>query len=404
MNKITGLIWQCAVVMMLLCSAWTFRVEAQDKFVAEPRIEMGFQYDENFHRSQENERSVLTFSMKPGITLGYDTDKSQFLLDYDANALDYDDRGSVPAGSIEADAYSYVEHRARLSAQSRITRRILLGVDNTFWSTRDPANADAASNAVDRYKYSLNEFRPRMVYNFGDKFGLGLAYTHKLTDYTRDDPGRGEDSVENRGGVTLFYYLNSDTSLDLDYQTWAREYDRDSIDYDSQQLMVNFNKTFNFLTLRMGAGFQDRTFDQDLAGGDIRNFAWKIGIKGENRAKGGETPKNALYFSVGQNLNDAGSGNTYYQATRVDAGLSRMIFSKVNVKLDGWYQNADYETSSREDDRWNASLGFEHFITDAFSWGVKGGLEDRDSSEDGLDYTNHYFMFNVKFNHDMGGR
>ncbi|MCG8565827.1 MAG: outer membrane beta-barrel protein [Desulfobacterales bacterium] len=393
-----------SLAVIFLFSLSPLPAAAQGQMIIAPRVDAQWRWDDNFHRADTREKSVYTYSLKPGFTFGYTTDKTTLSLDYDANALRYDDRDSLLAGELSADDFDYVEHRADFSVESRITRRLLVGVDNLFWSTRDPANSDAASNAVDRYKYKLNRFSPRVVYNLGDKFGVGLSYVNQITDYTDDAPGKGEDSEENRGSLNLFYYLNSRTSVDLDIQAWNRDYHRASVDYDSRQFMVNLNKQFNFLTFSLGAGYQNREFDQTLPGGDLDTVAWRFAVAGQNPADAVGYPKTSIYFAVGKNLNDAGSGNTYYEATRVDAALSRLFFEKVNLTLAGWYQNADYETSAREDDRWNASLAVDHLINDALSWGMEGGMEDRDSNEDGYDFTNTYFMVNVKFNYDMGAR
>ena len=403
-KRLTGLVCSAASILALICLGGPRPALAQGQFIVEPRVDAGWRYDSNFHRSETNEQGVDTFFLKPGMALGYTTDKTEVTLDYDAKAYRYNDRDGVAAGSLAADDFNYVEHRAALAAESRISRRILLGVENMLWVTRDPANADANSNAVDRYKYTLNRFQPKLVYNFGSRFGMGLTYTNLITDYTYDAPGKGEDSEENRGGFTLFYYLNSDTSVDLDYQIWNRDYERASSDYDSQQVMVNVNKQFNYLTVSLGAGYHGRDFDENLAGGDIETFVWKLALAGQNPQDAKRRPRQSIYFSVGKNFNDAGSGNTYYEATRVDAAVSRLFFEKINLKLAGWYQNADYQTSSRKDDAWKASLTVDHWVNDALSWGVEGGLEERDSNQSGNDYDNRYLMVNVNFNYDMGSR
>ena len=105
-----------------------------------------------------------------------------------------------------------------------------------------------------------------------------------------------------------------------------------------------------------------------------------------------------------QNFNDSGSGDTYYTTTRLDARLSYLALEKINFTLGGSLQNADYETSTREDDRWLVSLGADYLINDTFSVGFEGGKEERDSNAVGKDFENDYVMFNIKYRPIFGAK
>ncbi len=396
----------CYTGILVLCSLFLAGFSfAEGRWLIKPHIETGWERDSNFHKSETNERKVDTFYVKPGVEFGYTTDKSLISLDYWFNVLRYDDvDDNVPSGQ-EADRFDYTEHMADFTAQTQATERLLIGLDNLFWKTRDPANSDAESNAVDRYKYTLNQFTPRMNYNFGEKFGLGLKYTNQMTDYEDDGPGEGEDSDENRLTTTFYYYFNSLTSFDLDYQFWNREYDKTSIGYDSHQIMLNMNKQFNYLTFSVGAGYQKREFDDSsqVTGGDIDDFVWKVALFGQNPPDAKSKPKSSVYLSFGSNLNDAGQGDSYYNSTRVDARVTYLLLDRLNFTLDGWFQNADYQTSDREDDRWYIAAALDYYMFhDRLSIGLQGGAEERDSNVNTNDFSNEFVMVNIKFNYDMG--
>jgi len=398
------LILRYSLMLCLILGFTAQSVFAQGRMVIKPIIETGMSTDSNFHKSETNEKRVHTYNVKPGIKFGYTTDRSLVSLDYFANILWYDDKDSISAGQLEADDYDYVAHKALFRAQTQATDHLFLGLDNLFLKDRDPASADASSNAVDRYKYTMNSFSPRLVYNFGEKFGLGLKYTNLLTDYSNDAAGEGEDSDENRGTFNLFYYLNSSTSFNLDYQTWSRDYDETSSDYDSNQVMANLNHQFNYFTISAGAGYHERDFDQTVPSGDIDQFVWKFSITGQNLSDTAGIPKSSIYLGISGNLNDSGSGDDYYNATRFDARLTHLFMEKINCTLAGWYQNSDYETADREDDRWLLSAGADYLINDFFTFGLEGGMEDRDSNEAGRDFDNQYVMFNIKLNYDLGSK
>ncbi|MBC2705980.1 outer membrane beta-barrel protein [Desulfobacula sp.] len=402
--KIPLLILRYSLMLCLILGFTAQSVFAQGRMVIEPIIEIGMRTDSNFHKSETNEKRVHTYNVKPGIKFGYTTDKSLVSLDYFANILRYDDQDTIPAGQLKADDYDYVAHRALFRAQTQTTDHLLLGMDNLFIKSSDPASADTSSNAVDRYEYTMNSFSPRLVYNFGEKFGLGLKYTNLITDYSNDAAGEGEDSDENRGTFTLFYYLNPGTFFNLDYQTWSRDYDETSSDYDSDQVMVNVSHQFNYFTVSAGAGYHARDFDQTVASGDIDQFVWKFSITGQNPPDAAGIPKSSIYLAIGGNLNDSGSGDDYYNATRFDARVTHLFLGKINCTLAGWFQNSDYETSVREDDRWLLSAGADYLINDFFTLGLEGGIEDRDSNEAGRDFDNKYVMFNIKFNYNLGSK
>ncbi|MCP4022449.1 MAG: outer membrane beta-barrel protein [Desulfobacteraceae bacterium] len=377
---------------------------AEGKMILKPSIEAGWQADSNFYKSETNEKEVFTYNIKPGIEFGYNTDKSLVSFVYSANVLLYDDQDDIPAGRIEADEFDYVEHYAFFNANTQATERLLIGLDNLFMNTRDPANADITSNAVNRFKYTMNHFTPSVYYRFGDKFGMGLKYTNFMIDYSDDDIGQGEDSDENRGTFTFFYYFSSKTSFDLDYQMWTRDYDKTTSDYDSHQILVNANHKVNYFTFSAGAGYHNREFEQIVPSGDIDKFIWKFSVSGQNPPEGAQTPKSSMYLAIGSNYNDSGSGDSYFEATRFDARFSHLFIEKINCILTGWFQNSDYESSDREDDRWFISASADYLINDFFSIGMEGGLEDRDSNELSRDFENQYLMVNVKFNYDMGAK
>ncbi len=404
--KIRLLILRYSLMLCLILGFTAQSVFAQGRIVIEPIIETSMWTDSNFYKSENNELRVNTYSVKPGVKLGYTTDKSLVSLDYVANILRYDDKDTMPVGQLDTDEFDYVGHRALFRAQTQTTEHLLLGLDNLFIKSRDPASAETNSNAVDRYKYTMNNFSPRLLYNFGEKFGLGLKYTNLMTDYSSDVvvPGEAEDSDENRGTFTLFYYLNPATFFDLDYQIWNRDYDETSSDYDSDQVMVSVNHQFNYFTVSAGAGYHQRDFDQTVASGDIDRFIWKFSIAGQNLPGAVGIPKSSMYMDISSNLNDSGSGDDYYNAIRFNARFTYLFLEKINCNLSGWFQNSDYETSDREDDRWLLSAGADYLLNDFFTLGLEGGMEDRDSNETGRDFDNKYFMFNIKFTPNLSAK
>ncbi|MFK5952976.1 MAG: outer membrane beta-barrel protein [Desulfobacterium sp.] len=358
-----------------------------------PSLDLEYQHDSNYFKSENDEKSVDTFIVRPGISLGYITAKSSFSFDYSFDVNEY-------SGEKNIDDYDYTGHLAKLMGKSQVTDRLSLGIDNAYIKTRDPASADLFSNEVARDKYSMNRFTPSVFYKFGEKFGLGAKFTNLITDYSE---GVGEDSDENRGTFTLNYNLNRSVELSLDYQVWTRDYDANSSDYTSNQVMANVKKMYRNFSIMAGAGYHTRDFDEP--GIDTLNSpAWTIGMNGRTGASDNAAPKSWLNVSLGQNYNDSGSGDEYYQATKFNLTAGHTFLKRIDVILKGLYQNSDYEVGSREDDKWSLACRANYRINDTFSFALEPGYETRDSNESGRDYDNSYILFNAKVQYDFAGR
>ncbi|WP_299983551.1 outer membrane beta-barrel protein [Desulfobacula sp.] len=403
-SKIPLLVLRYVVLFCFIIGFTSQSAFSQGRIVIKPMLEFSWQMDSNFHKAETDEKEVYTYNIKPGFELEYATDKTIVSLDYFADVFWYDDQDTIPAGQIQADDFDYVGHNALLRSYTQVSDRVFIGVDNLFLISSDPAASDAASNAIDRYEYTLNRFSPRLVYNFGEKFGLGLKYTNLMMDYSDDAVGQGEDSTENRGTFNLYYYFTPKTSFDLDYQMWTRDYDKLTSDYDSQQVMVNVNHQLNYLTVSAGVGYHTRDFDKTVSSGDIEKSVWKLSLMGQNPPDAAGTPRSSAYLSLSNNFNDLGTGDEYFDAIRLDAKFTYLVMDKINFILAGWFQNSDYETSAREDDRWLVSLGADYLINDFLSVGLEGGREERDSNAAGFDFDNDYVMFNINFHPTLGAK
>ena len=395
------ILFKSILLLVLSCLLFTTPSFAKGKVTIKPHLDFSWQMDSNYHKSAAAKKEVYTYSVKPGLEAGYKTDKTTLTFYYAIDVLRYHDQDTIPAGSIKADDHDYAAHNGILSLQSQVTDRLLVGVEDQYLKTRDPANADTSNNAVDRFKYTINSFSPMLLYTFGDKFGVGLKYTNFDTSYDRRS--EGEDSNENRGTFDFYYYLNELTSFDLNYQIWNRDYDGTTSDYDSHQVMLNINHQFNYFIFSAGAGYHTRKFDKNTHK-DIDSPSWQASILGQNPPDAQGIPKSSLLVAVSQNFNNSGSGETYYTTTSLNARFTWLFYERVNFTFDGYFQNADYETGPRNDDTWKISAALDWLITDFVSLGVEGGLEERDSNQAGRDYENDYFMLNLELNYDFASR
>lgn len=391
--------------LLFLCSLFAVGTAfAQGRVTIKSTLETGYQRDSNFHKTDDDTQTVDTFYIKPGIQFGYLAPKSSVTVNYWANNYNYSDKDTVAAGNLDADDLDYTEHQLVFGAQIQPADRLQIGLDNFYKNTRDPSSTENVTNDVETFKYSMNKFTPWLNYRFGEKFGLGLKYTNSITDYSDDAAGEGEDTDENRGTFTFFYYFTPKTSFNLDYQHWTRDYDKNTSGYDSDQFMANVKHQFNYLTFGAGAGYHKRDFAEAVTGGDLDVFTWKLSLLGQNPPDAVEIPRHSVYLALSSSLNDMGSGDTYYDSTRLDAKITYLLMDKFNFTFKTWFQTSDYETSAREDDKYFVSGAVDYLINDFFTIGLEGGKEERDSNVDGKDYDNDFIKFNISVAYDFGSK
>ena len=364
---------------------------AVNRMVFVPYVDLQTTYDSNYWRSETDERGVYGVSVTPGFDFGYATDKSDVIFSYVLSRKTYHDKDNVPTGAPDADDDNYVGHDLQLFVQSQLTDKILVSLDESYLLTREPGSSDIYNNEVDRNKYSINRVTPRLIYTLREGLDIGLQYQHTLHEYNRSSE---EDSTENRGMINVIYNLNRYNSLDLEYQIWRRAYDMNSSDYTSNQVALNYNREATYLTLTLGVGYHERSFDGSTLD-DQDTFTWEMGLSYENR--------NRIEISLSQNFNDYGAGDSYFKATRVDVSLGRLCLDKLDFTLSTSYQKSDYEESAtnRADDTWQISGNMDYLINERFTLGFNLGYETRNSNNAGYDYDNTYALLNLKFAYDF---
>ena len=384
---------------------------ADAKFTIKPKISASWRLDSNFWKAEENERDVYTYLLQPGIDLGFRTAKSKILVDYTLNAYYYDDRDPVPLGQRPASDDDYVGHTLIFQTRHKLTDRFLIGLDDSYYRTRDPSETDRFDDSVARDKYFVNRLTPMLYYDFGEKFTLGLRYRNTVIDYL-DDAGGYEDSTEDRGMFDLIYNFSRTASLDLEYQHWQKDYDRATSDYTSDQINLIFSKEFKVVSFGIGGGYHERDFDNPALD-DIDVWNYIITALAEKEGPEEDSPpRSYMRLSAERNFNDQGLDDKYYVATAFTLDVGHVFMEKIKVDITAYYQKSEYErtyglttegtTELRDDDTYHISGDIGYMFTDWLTFTVTAGYKDRDSNLAGYDYENKYFIGQLDFSYDLG--
>ncbi len=381
------------------------------KFTIKPKISASWRVDTNFFKAENIEREVYTYAIQPGIDIGFRTAKSKILVDYTLNIYRYHDRDPVPPGQRPASDDDYNGHTLIFQARHKLTDRLLIGLDDSYYKTRDPAQTDRFDDSVAREKYFVNRLTPMIYYDFGEKFTLGLRYRNTVIDYL-DDAGIYEDSTEDRWMFDLIYNFSRTASFDLEYQHWQKDYDIATSDYTSDQINLIFRKEFKVVSFGAGGGYHERDFDNPALN-DIDVWNYIITILAEKEGPEEDSPpRSYIRLSSERNFNDQGLGDNYYIATTFTLDAGRVFMEKIKVDITAYYQNSKYErtygltpegtTALREDDTFHISADIGYMFTDWLTFTITGGYKDRDSNLAGYDYLNKYFIAKLDFSYDLG--
>lgn len=395
--------WYHRVILMpLWLSAFLcLSTPALSEVILKPLLISTIRLEDNYFLAEKNEHEVLTYLLQPGVDLGYAEANSQAKLHYTLDNFFYDDQESdLAVGELSADEDDFTGHTLNVSGRYRAFKRLLVGIEDDFYVTRDPAQSDQLSNSISREKYTLNRIAPMIFYDFGDKFTAGLRYRNTIYDYSSE---LEEDSTLNTGIVDLIYNMNRTLALDVEYQHSEMDYDLTTSDYSSDQIKLILRKTFRLIAVDVGAGYNNRSFDEtDNDDDDIDGLVYHFNINTASDLLAG--PK--LQFNYDTNYNDIGNtrdpGDSYYLAQRFTLRLTYDLSKKLTTGIGGYYQLSDYIKNVRKDKTIDLSANIGYALTRWLTASFTCGFANRDSNVAGYDYDNVYGFAALNVSHDFG--
>jgi uncharacterized protein (PEP-CTERM system associated) len=117
------------------------------------------------------------------------------------------------------------------------------------------------------------------------------------------------------------------------------------------------------------------------------------------------TDVSKLNFAFERNIVDFTISNEYFTAYRADLNGEYIFIDVIRAYAGGYYQNSNYENSSREDDTYQGRLGVGYsFLDKMFEVGLEYDYTTRDSNVSGLDYDENRVFLRIDFVYDTGLR
>jgi len=405
-------------LLILILSSTGF---AATKIKIKPMITAGVGYDSNFHKTENHERAVMTYTAMPGIQFGLETAKLGVLLNYTLEGYLYDDISGGSRGYQATSDLAYIGHLGALNARYRATDRLTLVLDDGFYLSRYPTYYDRLSEVIERRKYWINRLTPGVFYDFEHRITAGLRYRWTEKHYLESrEAGDEGNSTEHRAMLNLIYNPTRTTTLDLNYHIWFLNYHGDDWgDYTSNQVKLAFQKRHKYLAFDAGFGWHFRTYhasgrSSENAPAVKVSALWQNPPPPEGRRHLGKLflrPRSQVYVAAESNFNHFGAGFKGYRFT-LDAG--HVFLEKIHARAKGWYQISDYveyegpapsrNQKNRLDGTYDVSGSIAYLFTDRLALSLTAGRQERVSNLAGFDYANNYMILKFDLNYDFASR
>ena len=401
--------WTCFLLTFLSLSFPPSSLSGT-KLDLKPKIAGSWLMETNFFRSEFVEREVWNYLIQPGIELGFEAPKTKLFFDFtlDINEFDVRDDGALDPtlDPLTDDDLNFVGYTGLFGARYKALDRLLIGLDDSLYRTRDPAQIDPLNNFRGRELYTINRLTPSLFYDFERKFSLGLRYRNTITDYDSD---LFSDISENRVMFDMIYNFTRRSLLDLEYQYWATDFDRQDFDYSSNQIKLIFRQQFKAFAIEAGGGYQNRRTKGPILD-DIDVFTYRVAFTAQN-PPAPETRRSHISLVAESNLNDLDIGGRYFIGTRISLDAGHVFLEKIPVGLNAFYQRSSYQNvygltgeglvERRIDDTFNISGRVGYNLRQYLTFWVTGGHEKRDSNLFGRSFDNNYVTVGLEFGYPL---
>jgi hypothetical protein len=389
---------------------------ADSKISIKPMISASAEYDSNFWRTEENEIGVYTYSIRPGISLGYETARTALFVSYTLNGLSYKAKDDAPEDQREADDENFLGHLFAFNGSYDLTNRLTIGVTDNFAISQVPTEIDSLGPTVNREEYTTNIFEPWVQYRIGDKWSARLSYIRDDIDYDETDLW---DNYANSAKFGLNYRALPTLSLNFDYKYTKQEWDVGDREYTSNKFGLGFDKLFNYVSLGATGGYHFRNYQDADLDKDTDKFIWRGFLTWQNPPRSFASSGYSDGYLLGNQYVTLSGGQDFSVQTFYEDHYTNnwgmlnggIRLGKINLGARLYLSNRDFDRLTglneagqeviRDDDRYDLSAHIAYNFIYNLSLRFTAGHEEQDSNWAGFDYENNYAMLYLHFNYDL---
>lgn len=364
-----------------------------------PELDLGYLYDSNLYRQEDDETDAQVGVVKPGLGLRYLRPGDSYLLAY---------AGSYGFHSTTS-RDNYSDNDVVFSAEMNQTGRNRLSLHASYDEGHDPRGTARTENLAEQFPFDdVDEWATgaaQATYVFGAPtaaLNLTASADYKKKSYTNNKYRNAVFDFETVGGLVGFRYrLTPATAALFDLQYHEITFD---------ELVPGFTSlNGDEIRARLGAQWQPSSTLQlrALAGAfkrdndtpdrkDLSTLDWETVLNYQPQ------PQTLLILEGGHNTQETYLGGVdFIDVKRFGGRWVQTWTDRFNTGLNGFYNRYQFRGEDRNDKVWAGGVYLEYDISGSLGWPriittrLSFDLEDRNSDAPLLDFKRHVGALNV---------
>jgi len=354
-----------------------------------PTLDLSVAYDDNVFRTQDNQQSDVLTRLTPALNLSSDWDRHSVSAGLRAAITRFGDVTNNDSTDYE------LRGAGRLDISDGIAANGALSVGR-FHVNRDDPDSAGAANDVDRFFLSTGS--AGLTYGPGD-LSLGLSATLRQYDY-RDNgaiDNDDQDRLEYDINLNAAFAFGSGLSVFVTPSYRLRRYDRtpdaagdirDSAGYDIRAGLSYDVSGVTFV--EFSAGLFEQRFDDP-------NFADSTGTSFAGRLLWNLTDLQTLNLGLDRSIDETTQvGVSSVINTSVTLGIDFDIADNFVLNTRAGYSNADFASSTREDDTLSGGLTMTYFVNEYVNATLSYDHTRRSSTAVGQDFQSNQLRLAIR--------
>lgn len=358
------------------------KVAVAKNYILEPVLDVGIYWDSNYFYTPDEESSVSTWLIQPGVQFGYQGKRTLFKLNA---TLD----GTMYSGSKgEVDSFVGYTAAADLHNNPVEFRRLTMGLKDILMYSRNPELFGEMRRSINRDLYKINRLNPYMEYEL-DRFRTSLNYENIVVKHDEDS---NEDNMLHNYIIKALYKMNRTFEFGPRLKIESMSYDGSADDYQGLDMGAFLIRNGKFIDIQAGVGYHRREID-DAANSNLDDASWQLGIQSQNTG----FRKTVFSLSLLGDINDAVTDDGYYSTLQLKGAVKRKLFKHLELGFNGLYAQDDYKMTDREDDIWRIGATASYAVTNWLKLELELTRQQRDSTLDVNDYDNNSCMMKLSY-------